>query len=321
MSNQTHRVLELIRRFNANQTVCIDQLQREYLWEGKSDKTIRRDLDIIKEMFADTYHRVPGHKGCYKAITHALMAQIMGAQNLSLLAQSLHIAERTHLLDDLGIDPVDERILKKQIDETKDIYLFKTKPFENHATDPELLKTLELAIYHRRELDIVYIDLRQHTETLTIKPYKIVFMNENFYLASEIANRRYRFSPLRIARIQSAKTTGNNFHQNQEIATFIKEMQTPKARYEPDYRAHQIDVRLTVSRAKASFFREKRFLPSQTILSDNPNGTLEIGYTITHEAEILDLILRWLPHLRVVSPVSLDETVKGIATEYLALTS
>jgi len=62
MANQTYRVLELIKRFNNNEKVCIAQLQNESMWYGKSDKTIRRDLDIIKAVSPDTYHLIRGEQ-------------------------------------------------------------------------------------------------------------------------------------------------------------------------------------------------------------------------------------------------------------------
>ncbi len=37
MSNQTYRVLELIRRFNNNEKVCIERLKDESMWEGKNE--------------------------------------------------------------------------------------------------------------------------------------------------------------------------------------------------------------------------------------------------------------------------------------------
>ena len=63
MTNQTTRVLELLKRFNNNQKVCIDTLQQEYLWEAKSEKTIRRDLDVIKSIFPESFELIRGEKG------------------------------------------------------------------------------------------------------------------------------------------------------------------------------------------------------------------------------------------------------------------
>ncbi|KIM06624.1 MAG: hypothetical protein KU38_12760 [Sulfurovum sp. FS08-3] len=84
MPNQTHRVLEIIKRFNSGQKVCIEALQNEAMWEGKSDKTVRRDLDIIKAMFPDSFHLIRGEIGCYKAITHSLFSNIATASHLAL---------------------------------------------------------------------------------------------------------------------------------------------------------------------------------------------------------------------------------------------
>ena len=44
MTNQTTRVLELLKRFNDGQTVCIDSLATQDLWYGKSEKTIRMHI-------------------------------------------------------------------------------------------------------------------------------------------------------------------------------------------------------------------------------------------------------------------------------------
>ena len=317
MANQTYRVLELIRRFNRNEKVCIAQLQHETLWEGKHEKTIRRDLDIIKQVFPDTFHLIRGENGCYKAVTNALFENITSAEQLSLLVQTLNIADRSNLFDDLNIDPADRAILEKQIKETKEIYLFKSKPFENRSVDPALLKKLEQAIYHRRELRITY-QAPHRTFDYTIKPYRIVFMNENFYLASEVVNTPFRFSPLRLSRILAAETTGKTFHQNREIARFIKEMQTPLASYRPDYRDHLITVTLEVAPSKAAHFLTKKHLPSQTIKEKREDDALILTFTVTQEEEVIDLILRWIPHIKVVSPKTLKNKIERRLKAYLS---
>ena len=113
MANQTYRVLELIKRFNNNEQVCISDLQYEDLWEGKSEKTIRRDLDIIKKVFPDTFHLIKGEQGCYKAVTNELFSNITSAENMSLLVQTFNIADRSNLFSDLNIDTADKSILEK----------------------------------------------------------------------------------------------------------------------------------------------------------------------------------------------------------------
>ena len=134
MANQTYRVLELIRRFNNNEKVCIDRLQQETMWLNKTEKTIRRDLDIIKATFPDTFHLIKGEQGCYKAITNELFSNITSTENMSLLVQTFNIAQRSNLFESLEINKSDKDIIERKIKESKNTYLFKTKPSQSVIT-------------------------------------------------------------------------------------------------------------------------------------------------------------------------------------------
>ncbi len=316
MANQTYRVLELIRRFNNNEKVCISQLQNESMWYGKTEKTIRRDLDIIKKVFPNTFHLIRGEQGCYKAITNELFSNITSAENMSLLVQTFNIADRSNLFSDLNIDTADKSILEKKIKESKNTYLFKSKPFENRSGDVTLFKKLEQAIYHRKEIVIDYKAVLT-TEERKVKPYKIIFMNENFYLACEVEHPDYQFSLFRISKIEAVEFTQRNFHQNREIANFIKDMQTPWARYSPNHKEHLIEVVVEVHPSRALYFKAKKYLPSQKIIEEKEDGTLVLSFTVTQELEMVDIVKRWIPHVKVVSPISLREEINKDILEYL----
>jgi len=318
MANQTYRVLELIKRFNNNEKVCISQLQNESMWYGKSDKTIRRDLDIIKAVFPDTYHLIRGEQGCYKAITAELFSNITSADNMSLLVQTFNIAQRSNLFESLEINSSDKSIIERKIKESKNTYLFKTKPFENKSGDFELFKKLENAIYHRKQIIIDY-KAKDTVEQIEAKPYKIIFMNENFYLACEVNHPDYQFSLFRISKILNAGFTKKTFHQNREITDFIKKMQTPFSRYTPDFKHHLIEVIVEVNSKKAGHFKAKKHLPSQKIMEEKENGNLVLAFTVTQEREVEELVKRWLPHMKVISPLSLAENINRDLAKYLGI--
>ncbi len=121
MTNQTARVLELLKRFNDGKKVCIEHLQNEMLWEGKSEKTIRRDLDVIKLVFPESFELIRGEKGCYKAITHQAFKNFMNERNISLFVQTFNIAQRSNLFDSLDIDASDKAILEAKSKEYKNL--------------------------------------------------------------------------------------------------------------------------------------------------------------------------------------------------------
>jgi predicted DNA-binding transcriptional regulator YafY len=315
MTNQTIRVLELLKRFNNGQKVCIETLSYDALWEGKSEKTIRRDLDVIKEVFPDSFSLIRGEKGCYKAITKKVFEQFLDERNLSLLIQTFSIAQRSDLFSTLDIDESDKSIIESKLKESKKIYAFKNKPFESKKEDYELMKKLEHAIHHQKYITLNY--RKDSIEQYEVKPYKIVFMNENFYLACEVEAYNFSFSLYRISKIDEVSYASKSFHKKPEIEDFIKQMQTPFARYRVGFRKYLIEVVLEVDTSKAFYFKSKKFLSSQKIVETKEGGNLIISYQVTQEIEVEELIKRWLPYVRVIEPLSLKEKIEGELRWYL----
>ena len=143
ITNQTARVLELLKRFNDGQKVCIDTLEKDELWEGKSERTIRRDLDVIKEYFPNAFELMRGGKGergCYKAITQSTFDNFLKPDALSLLIQTFHIAQRSDLFDSFDMSSDERRILDSKVNQVNKYYEFKNKPLESKKDDYKLFK-------------------------------------------------------------------------------------------------------------------------------------------------------------------------------------
>jgi len=316
MSNQTVRVLELIKRFNNGQKVCIEILKYDTLWYGKSEKTIRRDLNIVKEFFPNSFNVIYGEKGCYKAITKEIFNRFLDERTLLLLIQTFNIIQQNELFKTLNIEEIDKKVIKSKLNETKKIYIFKSKPLEFRVYNYELIEKLEHAIYHQKIITINY-PTRNGIREYEVKPYKILFINENFYLACEVDNLNFSFSLYRISKIENIKVTSKKFYKDIEIEEFIDSIQTPFAKYKRGFRKDLIDVVVEVDRVKAFYFKSKKFLNSQKIIKTKKNGNLLISYKITQELEIEELIKRWLPHIVVIKPLSLKNKIENDLKNYL----
>lgn len=310
------RVLELIKRFNEGKTLCVNDLRLDPLWVDLSERTIRRDLGLINEVYPNYFHHIDGTSGCYKAITNDVFDNIVSPERMALIFQTFQVAERNKLYSNLKISDVDARLINKLIKKTEQHYLFKNKPFENHLADIELFKRLEHAIYHRKELKILFpLSGGEDTEIL-IKPYKILFMNENFYLASTRSEVEEEFARYRISRIISATETGKTFKQNLKIVDFIDAIQTPFAKYHPFFKQHLIKVILEVDSSIKRYFKQKKYLPSQ-IETQHTNGNLRIEYTVTDEREVEGIIKRWIPLIEVIEPFTLKQKIQNDLKAYL----
>ncbi len=325
MTNQTVRVLELLKRFNDGQKVCIETLQNDPLWwsdktqEPMSEKSIRRDLDVIKQVFPKSFELIrggKGEKGCYKAITKEAFENFMKPEVLSLMVQTFNMASKSDLFDNFDLNIDDKKIISKKINELNNIYEFKNKPFENAKSDSKIFKILERNIKNQKCSIIEYPNLGKLTK-IEVKPYRILFINENFYLACEIEHEDYSFSMYKISKIKTIEDTSRTYHRNYDIDNFIKDIQTPFSRYTPNYKEHLIDIKLEVSSKKVFFFKSKRYLKSQNIDEVKDDGSLIVSYRVTQEMEVEDLIKRWIPHVKVLEPLNLKQKIEDELKEYL----
>lgn len=327
-TNQTRRVLELLKRFNDGKMVCIDNLIHEAqcekqgnLWfndnqnRAMSQKSIRRDLDVIREFFPDSFSLIKGKKGCYKAVTKNLFDNFLNKETLSLLVQTFNIAQRSNLFKNFDIDKHDKSIINAQIKKSQKCYLFIQKPYENLNDKLIFLDKIENAINFQKYIEVEY-EIDKKTVKYTIKPYKIVFMNENFYLVGENTNSEFLFIILRLTQIQSINITKNQFHVNFDIIDFIQNLQTPFPKYSLNYKQNLIEVVLQVSKEKAKYFKLKKHLPSQEVI-ENKDGTLNLYFKVTQEKELENLIKKWLPHIKVIKPISLKNDIQSKIKKWL----
>ena len=149
-----------------------------------------------------------------------------------------------------------------------------------------------------------------------LKPYKILFMNDNYYLACE-TNNEYKFSMYRINNILEINQLRHTFCYDMDLLEFVENIQTPFAKYSEDFKEKLIKILVEVDKSKITFFENKKFLPSQKIVDRLENGNLLLSFLVTQELEIEELIKKWLPYLKVIEPLSLDEKIKSDIKKYL----
>ena len=236
---------------------------------------------------------------------------------MSLMVQMFNLANKSDLFSNFDLNEKDKKILESKIKDSNEYYEFKNKPFENFKSDSVLLKKLENTIKLQKYIKIEY-EINGKINKFEVKPYKIIFINENFYLACEIEHEKLEFAMYRISKIKSIEETSKTYHKNREIEDFIKDIQTPFVFYRRNYKKYLIDIILEVDKSKAFFFENKKYLKSQEILKKQDNGNLLIKYRVTQEMEIEELIKRWIPFVKVVEPISLKEKIFSHLRSYMS---
>ncbi len=293
MRNALFRTLDILKRLNDAKRLCVSSLAIEY---EVSDRTIRRDFEVIKEIFGDFLSK---DGDCYQAYKKVLLEDVLLSSDLMTLANIVNI-----------FDVVSQKSLisdqtQALIDRSMAVYDFKSRPLEN-LKNTEVIKTLEHAIKFHKEIKIYY-KTERFVSKRNFHPYKILFLNENFYLVGENVSK-HSFEFLRISLIKQVIDTKKTFFVKHDIVAFIKQIQTPWATFGNE----EITVRLRVDKSIRRYFLLKKYLPSQEVVANFENGDIEVQYQISNFQEIEELIIKWLPKIRIIAPRSLNKRIKNI---------
>jgi predicted DNA-binding transcriptional regulator YafY len=292
--NVTQRVLSILKMFSKGDEVCSAYLSSIFF---QDIRTIQRDLKILKEFFPNI---IQTKKGCYKLLSnHELKAIFDDPKEVKSLIEILSLidSDSLTLLKDKKFDYLKSNYSK--------IYYF----FENPIEDLKKLKFLEElkdAVLFQKYCDIVYEE-RDRKDLKDIRPYKILYAKNNWYLAAHTNNYKlnYGFKRFRINFITDVKIKSKTFKKDIEIVKHIENFQS----LFEDFKTPQYEVILEASPNIERYFRVKKYLKSQKILEQKEDKSLLLSFKINNDMEIIPLIKTWLPDLKVISPTSLREKI------------
>lgn len=286
-----YRTIEILRLLDEGKTLCVSNLAVGY---EVSERTIRRDFELIRELFGDFMSK---EGECYRAYKKVLLEEVLSATDLMTLANIVNLFGVTEMESSIS----DET--RALVNRSLSVYDFKSRPFEN-MRNLEIVKKLEHAIKYGKEVKLQYRSVRGNHWTL-FHPYKILFVNENFYLVGENHSKKF-FEFRRISRVIDVVDTQKSFYQDREIVAFIARIQTPWAAFGND----EILVRLRADESIRRYFEFKKYLPSQTVAGEFDNGDIEVHYRVTSLQEIEELVIKWLPKIEVLAPRGLEKKVR-----------
>jgi len=278
-----YRTIEILKHLNEGKKLCVTRLAQEY---EVSDRTIRRDFELIKELFGDFMSK---EGECYQAYKKVLLEEVLSATDLMTLANIVNlfgVTKKESLISDKT---------KALVEKSMSVYEFKSRPFEG-VKNYEVVKKLEHAIKFHKVIRIRYRTERAIGES-NFHAYKILFLNENFYMVGEnISKNNFEFR--RVSMIEEVEYKSKTFMPHSDIEAFIKNIQTPWASFG---KAETI-VMLRVNKSIRRYFILKKYLPSQKINKTYENGDILIQYSISNIREIEELIIKWLPRIEIISP-------------------
>lgn len=200
----------------------------------------------------------------------------------------------------------EKEAIEKSVTQDKEIFLFKSNPFENLQNgQAKLFLGLKTAVKNREYRTIVY-----HYEKVelleNVKCLKLVFTNNNWYIAVETALEELRL--LRIAFIKEVRYAQKTTYQAHTLAKYRYYFETMQNAMSLQGVALKTAILKASPYVSRYFMSEmKPFFASQKFIETQNDGSIVFSVDYTQTLEILPFVKHWLPDLEILEPKELKD--------------
>ena len=178
--------------------------------------------------------------------------------------------------------------------------------------DLEKFEILENAIKNKNKLEIIYKEFEGYDSKLTdVKPLKIVNFEGYWYLLA--LNYKNEYRRYHINSMKNIKILKKTFDVDKEFLDKVNK-KAINIWYEPLKKPYLVELYLDEIATK--FFKRNPPFKPFYFKEENDDSSI-ITVEITHEMEITPFILRWIPHVKVISPKNLKEKVLNRVKNYV----
>lgn len=279
------RLASILLKLNQDESFSPQELADEF---GVHERTIYRDLvrlaGIVERSQDGKYRIVPEYRGKLRPKDLEAFAKLVGVDELFPQNSSRFLMA---LLDTLS----------------QSSFLIRGHRYEKLKPHDPQFEQLDQAIRDRKRCILTYADKRR-----TLEPYRLVNSKGIWYLAAMDGGRLKSFSLSRISQLQVSEDT---FELHDGIHKQIEEDE------DVWFSEEKTEVLLTIAPQVAYYFQRRKLLPFQTIDKELENGGLIVSSRINDEDQILPLVRYWIPYVRIMEPVWLQETLEQEIRAYV----
>lgn len=280
------RLAQVLNKLNSGERFSINDLVEEF---GVTKRTIQRDLN-------ERLSYLPIKK---ENELFYLEEYYLGKLNFDDVKNFAMLSGIKELYPSLQ-----ENFLKDILDnKINQAYLIKGHNYEDLSHKTDDFKLVQNAITNNVRLEFIYKDKKR-----VIEPYKLLNSKGIWYLASleEQTLKTFAFN-----KISKLVITDSKFDKQDNILDSIKKDD------DISFSSTQIEVILQVDKNVAGYFKRRNIVPNQTIVKELTEGGLLVSSKVAYDEEILKLVRYWIPNVKIISPIYLQENLEKVLRYYL----
>lgn len=279
------RLAEILRLLHLG-----EQLDRRQLAErfGVSERTIYRDLNRLGDVI------VPLENGRF---------QLAVEYQSELSPTDLQAFARLSGVEQMFPSAISRRSWLDLLKQGNTSFLVRNGHFEASQPHDQVFRQLRKAIEQHRRCRMLYTEKARQVE-----PYLLIHNKGIWYLA---ATENGQLKSFALGRINDLQVMQEAFEPAPEVQRQIHD--------DDDiwFGQDRIEVTLQVAADNAHYFLRRNVLPHQELIEERDNGQLLLRCQANHPNQLLPIIRYWIPHVRIIEPVWLQQKLLDELTDYL----
>lgn len=270
---------------------------------GVELRTVQRDMRLLESAGLPIYSPIRGCRAFPEG--YSLEKLKVSGREAALFAMFSNIALSLGESFSGTMDNLRAKMLGPKTENPYYIMLPGGCPLPEHP----LLKDIEEAVCQHEKIEIKYRGGRK--PQYYIKPLRIVW-SEGFWYLLAMEEETRRMLTFFIDKITSVYRIGMYFVPPADIDSML---------------AGNINIWISARRSitavmevdagAAMYFRRRLYFPEQAVKETRGDGSIIIECRAADTRAIFPVVLSWLPHIKIISPVSLKEQLNSIIRDYL----
>jgi len=186
--------------------------------------------------------------------------------------------------------------------------LVKGHNYETMVGREQLFRDIEKAIVGRQTISFFYDKPEGEKRYGGVCPYRLINNKGIWYVAALDGDKLKSFS---LSKLNHLRVSEDNFDWDTRIDEQLVAEDGVWLSME------KVEIVLTVGKEVASYFKRRKLIANQIIEKELEDGGLIVSTKVGHANQVLPVVRYWIPHVRIISPVSLQHEIENGLVKYL----